>query len=73
MIDQIVKIAGRSLNTGLRVATNRAQPENRVFSPQNWIKSKTSLNDINAAIEQYFDMLPTMEGLRNRISCSTIP
>jgi len=63
MVDQIVKIAGRCLNTALRVAANRTQPENRVFSPQNWIKSKTSLNDINAAIEQYFDMLPTMEGM----------
>ena len=35
---------------------------NTIFSPQNWIKSKQSLNDINAAIEQYIDMLPTMEG-----------
>lgn len=63
MVEQIVKIAGRCVNTALRVAANRTQPENRVFSPQNWIKSKTSLNDINAAIEQYFDMLPTMEGM----------
>jgi hypothetical protein len=36
-----------------------------VFSPQNWIKSKTSLNDINAAVEQYFDMLPTMENMES--------
>jgi hypothetical protein len=63
MVDQIVKISGRCINTALRVAANRNQPENRVFSPHNWIKSKTCLNDINAAIEQYFDMLPTMEGV----------
>jgi hypothetical protein len=60
-IEQIVKISGRCLNTELKVAANRKLPENRVFSPQNWVKSKTSLNDITAAIEQYFDMLPTIE------------
>lgn len=63
LIDQIIKISGRCLNTALKVAANRQQPENRVFSPQNWIKSKTSLNDVTAAIEQYFDMLPTMENM----------
>jgi hypothetical protein len=63
LVPQIIKISGRCLNTALKVAANRQQPENRVFSPQNWIKSKTSLNDISAAIEQYFDMLPTMENM----------
>lgn len=62
MIDQIVKTSGRCLNTALRVASNRSLPNGAIFSPQNWIKSKQSLNDINAAIEQYIDMLPTMEG-----------
>lgn len=62
LIDQIVKTTGRCLNTSLRVAANRSLPNNAIFSPQNWIKSKQSLNDINAAIEQYIDMLPTMEG-----------
>lgn len=62
MVDQIVKTSGRCLNTALRVASNRTLPNGAIFSPQNWIKSKQSLNDINAAIEQYLDMLPTMEG-----------
>lgn len=62
MIDQIVKTTGRCLNTAMRVASNRNLPNNAIFSPQNWVKSKQSLNDINAAIEQYIDMLPTMEG-----------
>lgn len=62
MVDQIVKTTGRCLNAALRVASNRSLPNNTIFSPQNWIKSKQSLNDINAAIEQYIDMLPTMEG-----------
>jgi len=62
MVDQIVKTTGRCLNTAMRVASNRSLPNNAIFSPQNWVKSKQSLNDINAAIEQYIDMLPTMEG-----------
>ena len=37
-------------------------PANRVFSPQNWIKTKTCLAGIRAAIQQYFSMLPSMPG-----------
>ncbi len=58
MIDQIVRTSGRCLNTALRVASNRSLPNGAIFSPQNWIKSKQSLNNINAGIEQYIDMLP---------------
>ena len=59
-IDQIVSIAASCLNTALEAAANEPQPPNRVFSPQNWIKTKTCLSAINAAIRQYFTMLPTM-------------
>lgn len=62
MIDQIVKMTGRCLNTALRVASNRNPEGNRIFSPQNWVKSKQSLDDINAAIESHLDVLPTIEG-----------
>ena len=33
-----------------------------MFSPQNWIKTKTCLAGIRAAIQQYFTMLPSMPG-----------
>jgi len=59
-VDQIVSIAASCLNTALEAAANEPQPLNRVFSPQNWIKAKTCLAAINAAIRQYFTMLPTM-------------
>lgn len=62
MVNQIVEIAGSCLNTALEAAANEPQPQNRVFSPQNWIKTKTCLSSINAAIRQYFSMLPTMPG-----------
>lgn len=62
MTEQIVLIAGSCLSTALEAAANEPQPQNRVFSPQNWIKTKTCLSGINAAIRQYFTMLPTMPG-----------
>jgi hypothetical protein len=60
MTDDIVKIAGMSLNMALEAAANEPQPANRVFSPQNWIKAKTCLAGINFAIRNYFAMLPLM-------------
>jgi hypothetical protein len=60
MVDDIVKIAGISLNMALEAAANETQPANRVFSPQNWVKAKTCLAGINFAIRNYFSMLPLM-------------
>jgi hypothetical protein len=60
MVGDIVKIAGSSLNMALEAAANETQPANRVFSPQNWIKTKTCLAGINFAIRNYFSMLPLM-------------
>jgi hypothetical protein len=62
MVDEIVKIAGISLNMALDAAANEQQPANRVFSPQNWIKSKTCLANINGAIRTSFGTLLMMPG-----------
>ena len=62
MIDELVKVAGISLNMALEAAANEPQPANRVFSPQNWIKTKGCLSGINGAIRNYFNMLPMMPG-----------
>ncbi len=58
MVDQIVDLAGRSLNFALESAANEPQPANRVFSPQNWIKTKTCLAGIRATVSQSLNMLP---------------
>lgn len=63
--DEIIDMAGTCLNTALEAAANEPQPGNRVFSPQNWIKTKTCLTGIRAAIRQYFNMLPAMPGGRD--------
>lgn len=64
IIAQIVDMAGSCLNSALEAAANEPQPSNRVFSPQNWIKTKICLAGIRAAIRQYFTMLPSMPGGR---------
>lgn len=62
MIKDIIQISGISLNMALEAAANEQQPQNRVFSPQNWIKAKTCLAGINFAVRNYFNMLPMMPG-----------
>lgn len=61
LVDQIVDLAGRSLNFALDSARNEPQPANRVFSPQNWIRTKTCLAGIRAAVSQSLNMLPMMD------------
>lgn len=60
LMDQIIEISGRCLNMALEAARDESQPQNRVFSPQNWIKAKDCLHKINFAIRNYFAMLPSM-------------
>jgi hypothetical protein len=62
VVEEIMKVAGISLNMALEAAANEPQPANRVFSPQNWIKTKGCLAGINGAIRNYFGMLPMMPG-----------
>ena len=64
MVSQIVDMAGSCLNSALEAAANEPQPANRVFSPQNWIKTKSCLAGIRAATRQYFNMLPALPGGR---------
>ncbi len=62
MANEVVRISGISLNMALEAAANEPQQQNRVFSPQNWIKAKTCLAGINFAIRNYFNMLPMLPG-----------
>ena len=62
MVSEIAKVAGTCLTMALEAASKEPQPQNRVFSPQNWIKAKVCLTNINFAIRNYFNMLPMMPG-----------
>ena len=60
LVGQVVDMAGTCLNSALEAAANEQQPPNRVFSPQNWIKTKACLAGIRLAINGYFTMLPAL-------------
>ena len=60
LVGQVVDIAGICLNGALEAAAAEPLPPNRVFSPQNWVKTKSCLTGIRSAMRQYFNMLPTM-------------
>lgn len=53
LLDYIVEIAGNCLNMAMETAQDTvAADTGKLFVPQNWIKSKTSLKDIRAAVKQ---------------------
>jgi hypothetical protein len=62
IVKQIVFMAANSLNFALETAANEPQPSNRVFSPQNWIKTKSCLSGITAAIRMQLMMQPSISG-----------
>jgi AIPR protein len=75
MTDEIVRIAGTCLNMALEAAANEPQPANRVFSPQNWVKSKACLAGINGAVRNYLNMLRGFPGgadMKKRIDTATV-
>lgn len=61
LVDQVVDTAGTSLNVALEAAANEPQPANRVFSPQNWIKTKKCLAGINQSITNQFFVLRSIK------------
>ena len=70
MLDYIVRMSGKCLNTALINASAELQPVNKVFSPQNWIKTKKCLNDIRSTISSMLNtisMIPENEAIYNKI------
>lgn len=57
MMDTIVNIAGKTLNRAFKNANSKAVTENRVFSPQNWIKSKASIVTLTEALRVRLDAM----------------
>ena len=62
LLDTVVEIAGSCLNMALETASSEATDNGKMFVPQNWIKSKTSLKDLRTAIKQYLASLKMMPG-----------
>jgi len=57
-----VTVAATALNFALETAANEPQPGSKVFSPVNWIKTKTCLSGITNAIQMQLMMMPNIPG-----------
>ena len=68
MLDSIIDTTGMCLNMAMNNASEEAKNNNKIFVPQNWIKSKASLKDIRNAIRTYLASLPMMPGGREVIN-----
>lgn len=55
-------VAATALNFALETAANESQPGGKVFSPVNWIKTKTCLSGITNAIQMQLMMMPNIPG-----------
>jgi hypothetical protein len=62
LLDTVVETAGICLNVAFEMASSEANDNGKMFVPQNWIKSKTSLKDLRTAIKQYLASLKMMPG-----------
>lgn len=62
MLDYVVEMAGTCLNTALENASAEASNDNKIFSPQNWIKAKASLKDTRSAIRTFLQSLKYLPG-----------
>lgn len=62
LLDMVIETAGSCLNMALETASSEATDNGKMFVPQNWIKSKTSLKDLRTAIKQYLASLKMMPG-----------
>jgi AIPR protein len=68
--DAIITLAANGYNAALDAAIAEYQEKGRVFSPQNWLKAKDSLNKVQASLRMYMGMITTMPGgaeLRRRL------
>ncbi len=57
MLDTVINMAGKTLNRAFKNANSKAISENKVFSPQNWIKSKASIVTLTEALRVRLDAM----------------
>jgi hypothetical protein len=60
--EQIVKMAAACLNVAIETAASEQSSSGKIFSPQNWVKTKICLSGIKTAVITQLMMLPTFPG-----------
>ena len=67
LLDNIVDLAGNCLNRAFENALSEANENGKVFNPQNWIKNKSSLKDIRAAIKSLIDAIKSLDKAKHEL------
>lgn len=57
MLDTVINITGKTLNRAFKNANSKYIADNKVFSPQNWIKSKASIVTLTEALRVRLDAM----------------
>lgn len=71
LLDDVIDMAGNCLNMAIENASAEATENGKMFVPQNWIKSKSSLKDIRSAIRNYLvtlKMLPNGKQILEKLN-----
>lgn len=61
-VEQIVRSAASCLNVAIEEAATEQSSTGKIFSPQNWVKTKSCLSKINTAVRTQIQMLPRFPG-----------
>ena len=61
-VDSIITMAANCYNSALDAAIDDYQNKGRVFSPQNWLKTKDSILKVQAAVKMYLGMMVKAPG-----------
>ena len=62
MLEKVLKITGSVLNNAFKTANASAYESGKIFAPQNWIKSKKSVEAINSTIKIQLSSLELIDG-----------
>jgi AIPR protein len=65
--DALINVAASCYNSALEAGMTEYAEKTKIFSPQNWLKSKDSLFKLKASVQMYMNFIPTMpEGTKMR-------
>ncbi|RLE44662.1 AIPR protein [Candidatus Woesearchaeota archaeon] len=62
IVSQLVNMGASCLNVAIEEAANEQSGSGKIFSPQNWIKTKSCLSKIKTSIRTQIQMLPNFPG-----------
>ena len=62
IVDQLVNMAASCLNVAIEEAASEQSTSGKIFSPQNWVKTKSCLSKIKTSVRTQIQMLPNFPG-----------